>query len=149
MMGVPIALAAAPFARACLLSAAPGTRVAVSTWSEHSHLPAALCTLVVGLLNVERFGPTAASALAPALAGLGMLSWFVWWGRRHSHPLVPVEVFAVRSLTIAGAASRARREHRTGHPLRGGRHRGAAPCPNVSRADPVTRRAAINVATMR
>ncbi len=104
LLNVPVALTVAPLARVCLPRGRAHTATRRLDLMGALTLTGGLSAVIAGLLNVERFGAAAAPTLVPCLAGLALLSSFVWWERRFPHPLVPMEVFTVRTLTIANAA---------------------------------------------
>jgi EmrB/QacA subfamily drug resistance transporter len=60
-----------------------------------------LTSILYGISQLQQSGPTARAFLIPCAVGIFLIGCFVATERRHPNPLVPLQLFRVRSLTGA------------------------------------------------
>lgn len=60
---------------------------------------------VVALIEGQRLGYSAVGVVVPLVVGLLALAAMPWWERRAAHPILPLEIFAVRNFAVTNLAT--------------------------------------------
>lgn len=58
-----------------------------------------------GLVQASNHPIDSVAVLAPVSGGLVLVTWFLWWERRTSHPMLPLTIFRSSRFNVANAVS--------------------------------------------